>query len=74
MSATGQRGRTRHSGADKIAGTIERDRTKDAALEAAGWLVVIVWEHEDVADAARRIADAVASRRPTRNRAFPNGV
>jgi DNA mismatch endonuclease (patch repair protein) len=50
----------------KIAGTVERDRAKDAALKAAGWLVVIVWEHEDVADASHRVAEAVASRRPGR--------
>lgn len=49
---------------NKIAGTTARDRTKDAALEAAGWLVVVVWEHEPVADAARRVAEAVNSRRP----------
>lgn len=50
----------------KIAGTIARDRAKDAALEAAGWLVVVVWEHEGVAEAVRRVAEAVASRRPSR--------
>lgn len=53
---------------NKIAGTIERDRVKDAALEAAGWLVVVVWEHEAVAEATQRVAEVVASRRPTRNR------
>lgn len=52
--------------ADKIAGTIERDRVKDAALGAAGWLVIVVWEHEDVAEAARAVAEAVASRRSPR--------
>ena len=49
--------------ADKIAGTIERDRVKDAALRAAGWAVFVIWEHDDVAEAARRIAEAVANRR-----------
>lgn len=51
---------------NKIAGTTARDRAKDASLEAAGWLVVVVWEHEPVADAARRVAQAVDSRRARR--------
>ncbi|RRR41158.1 very short patch repair endonuclease [Mycolicibacter terrae] len=50
--------------ADKISGTIARDRAKDKALEAVGWLVIVVWEHDDVEEAARRVAEAVASRRP----------
>ncbi len=48
---------------DKIAGNIARDQSKDAALSAAGWLVIVVWEHEDLQAAAARIAGAVASRR-----------
>ena len=34
---------------------VARDQAKDAALAALGWLVVHVWEHEAVADAADRI-------------------
>lgn len=49
--------------ADKIAGTIARDKAKDEALTAAGWLVMVVWEHEDVAAAAQRVAEAVVCRR-----------
>lgn len=35
---------------------VERDRETDALLAAAGWMVVRVWEHEDPAAAAERIA------------------
>lgn len=38
---------------------VERDRADDAALEAAGWTVVRVWEHEDPADAACRVEAVV---------------
>ena len=41
----------------KFARNIERDRRNDAALAAAGWTVVRVWEHEDSA----RAADAVVA-------------
>lgn len=34
---------------------VQRDRADDAALDAAGWTVVRVWEHEDPADAAMRV-------------------
>jgi DNA mismatch endonuclease, patch repair protein len=43
----------------KIEGNVRRDRDTDARLEADGWTVVRVWEHEAPADAAARIADAV---------------
>lgn len=42
--------------AAKLAANVERDRRKDAALAAAGWLPVHVWEHEEPGAAARRIA------------------
>jgi DNA mismatch endonuclease (patch repair protein) len=35
-----------------------RDLSTDKALLAAGWSVIRVWAHEDVAVAARRIGDA----------------
>jgi DNA mismatch endonuclease (patch repair protein) len=47
----------------KIEGNVERDRDTDARLEADGWTVVRVWEHEAPADAAARIAAAVDDRR-----------
>ncbi len=44
---------------------IERNRCRDAdttrLLRAAGWMVVRVWEHENVAAAAARTAKAVRS-------------
>lgn len=46
----------------KLARNMARDRAGDAALSAAGWHVVRVWEHEDVAAAAARIGDVVRSR------------
>lgn len=42
---------------------IERDRADDEALTDAGWSVVRIWEHEDPAEAAERIEDAVRARR-----------
>lgn len=48
---------------EKVRRNQERDRHTDEELAAAGWQVIRVWEHEDVADAARRIATAVAERR-----------
>lgn len=41
----------------------ERDRDTDRLLLAQGWLPVRVWEHEDMADAARGVAETVRSRR-----------
>lgn len=38
---------------------VERDRADDAALAAAGWTVIRVWEHEDPRTAAGRVEDAV---------------
>jgi hypothetical protein len=32
-------------------------------LQAAGWLVIRVWEHDDVRAAAVRISEAVARRK-----------
>ena len=46
---------------DKIARNIARDRDTDQQLDAAGWKVVRVWEHEDSAVAAERIIQIVAS-------------
>src|SRR4051794_22424504 len=51
---------------DKIEKNRRRDRETDAALTAAGWLPVRVWEHEDPIEAAARIASLVTTRRPTK--------
>ncbi|MGY2121328.1 very short patch repair endonuclease [Nocardia gipuzkoensis] len=47
----------------KIASNRRRDHETDRLLTEAGWHVVRVWEHEDVHEAAVRIAALVASRR-----------
>ena len=43
----------------KIARNAERDRETRTALAAAGWVVLTVWEHEDVAAAAETISRIV---------------
>ena len=50
--------------AAKIDGNRRRDATTAAALEAAGWRVIRVWEHADAAEAAIEIA-AIAGGRAT---------
>jgi DNA mismatch endonuclease (patch repair protein) len=39
----------------KLDRNVARDRRNDAALAAAGWTVVRVWEHEPPEDAAARV-------------------
>ena len=48
---------------DKIETNRRRDRDTNERLEAAGWKVIRVWEHEDPEEAAERIASAVRERR-----------
>jgi DNA mismatch endonuclease (patch repair protein) len=48
---------------EKITKNIERDERKRLDLEAAGWLLVVIWEHEDPVEAADRVAKLVAGRR-----------
>ena len=43
----------------KIEGTRERDRKQSAWLEAAGWTVVRVWEHDLPEPALQTIVDLV---------------
>jgi DNA mismatch endonuclease (patch repair protein) len=43
----------------KLAANVLRDRRADRALEAHGWQVIRVWEHDDPDDVARSIAEAV---------------
>jgi DNA mismatch endonuclease (patch repair protein) len=45
----------------KLARNVERDREQDAALEAAGWAVVRIWEHVPVAKAVEQVAAALSS-------------
>lgn len=51
--------------AKKLEGNVARDQKVNAALEERGWTVVRVWEHEDPAEAAERIA-ALVQMRPAR--------
>jgi DNA mismatch endonuclease (patch repair protein) len=46
----------------KLDRNVERDRQTDARLEAAGWAVCRVWEHEDPASAADRIVEMIRAR------------
>ncbi len=48
----------------KIEGNRLRDADTTSRLTEAGWVVVRVWEHEDVDSAAQRIVDIIRSRRP----------
>lgn len=43
----------------KFERNVIRDRQNDAALSAAGWTVVRVWEHEDIGAAADRVESTV---------------
>lgn len=44
---------------DKLARNRERDAAVNELLAAAGWTVVRVWEHEEIAVAADRVESAV---------------
>lgn len=43
----------------KLAANIARDRDTDHRLAEAGWVVVRVWEHADVAEAADAVVNAL---------------
>lgn len=47
---------------EKLEGNVRRDRDTDARLTDAGWLSIRVWEHEEPAEAAVRVAEAIRSR------------
>jgi DNA mismatch endonuclease (patch repair protein) len=49
---------------DKLNANARRDRDTDARLNAAGWHVIRVWEHEDPRFAADRVAAVVAAVAP----------
>lgn len=48
--------------ADKVEGNRKRDRDTDGRLAEAGWVSVRIWEHEDAAEAARRVEEIVRAR------------
>jgi DNA mismatch endonuclease, patch repair protein len=58
----------------KLEANVKRDRDTDAQLEAAGWVVVRVWEHERVVDAADRVEVAVREKPAIRDVAAPDGT
>ena len=45
--------------APKLRRNVERDRVADAALTAAGWRVVRIWEHVPLADAVEAVVTAL---------------
>lgn len=47
---------------EKLEANAERDRGTNVELEACGWLVIRVWEHEAPDAAAERVAAAVRAR------------
>lgn len=47
----------------KIERNQQRDAETESALEAAGWLALTVWEHDDPETAASLIAQVVRARR-----------
>jgi DNA mismatch endonuclease (patch repair protein) len=50
--------------AAKVARNMARDSDTAQRLIEAGWLLVVVWEHDDAHVAAERVAAAVRQRRP----------
>lgn len=50
---------------EKINGNKARDAETNDTLAAAGWTVIRVWEHEDLAQAAAQIENAVRRKRDT---------
>jgi DNA mismatch endonuclease (patch repair protein) len=55
--------------AEKLSQNRERDARTEQGLRDAGWLPIVVWEHESAAEAADRVELAVRRRRrakPTR--------
>lgn len=48
---------------EKLGANVRRDRDTDRDLGDAGWLVVRVWEDEDMAEAAELVGAVVQARR-----------
>lgn len=47
---------------EKLEANVARDRRHDLALGERGWVVVRVWEHENVSDAVTRLRDTLDER------------
>lgn len=54
---------------EKLRRNRERDVVTASALRQAGWLLIVVWEHQDPAAAASGILSAVLRRRASQRRA-----
>ena len=48
---------------DKIGRNMQRDADTDARLASEGWLVLRFWEHQDPAECARAVCEAVSARK-----------
>lgn len=48
----------------KLQRNIARDRRVDAALKAAGWVVVRLWSHENIEGAAEKVTAVIAQANP----------
>jgi DNA mismatch endonuclease, patch repair protein len=53
--------------AEKVDTNRQRDRDTDRKLAEAGWIALRVWEHEDVEEAAQRVARVVETQRHRQN-------
>lgn len=49
----------------KIGSNVQRDIETNRVLREAGWIVIRIWEHDDLSKAAREVGAAVRSRRPS---------
>lgn len=47
----------------KVTRNAARDRETDTLLQAQGWVVIRIWEHEDMTDAVREVIATVRERR-----------
>ncbi len=48
--------------AEKLGANVARDVDTERRLAEAGWLLLVVWEHENPAEAAQRVLKAVRGR------------
>jgi DNA mismatch endonuclease, patch repair protein len=55
--------RNSHYWTPKIERNRQRDTQQDAALRAAGWAVIRIWEHEEVEAAVQAVASTLKLRR-----------
>ena len=48
---------------DKLAANARRDANTESRLEGAGWILVVVWAHDDLTAAADQIQRLISARR-----------